>query len=426
MTVARILGLGTYPIQKPVHGGQRRVAAFKNFYEREGIQYTYASIYNEAHYPASNVGQHDCPLDTSKTELWLTNVIGDVMSGRQGASDPATFRQFSALAERMAPGALQLEHPFMWPVAKRLRQSAGSRKPLLIYSSHNVEAPLKRAILASWGISSELRNKICSEIEQMEAEIVREADLIVCVSEADREYYRSELSSLSPVVIVRNGADRPDRCAPPCPPDALSRFHDRPYLMTVSSSHVPNIEGLCHYVIEHGVFCVPPIPSFAICGGIAGPVRDHPEYQRYLAANSKRVQFFADISNAELSAIKQSCHGVFLPIRSGGGTNLKTAEALALGKWVVASSTALRGFETFLSAEGAVIADTPADFRRAMREVLQRPRLELTERSRVARDALYWDRCFDDSELSKALGLAMSGMPSHSEIGSTDSPLATL
>ena len=402
MRVARILGLGTYPIQKPVHGGQRRVAAFKNFYERQGIEFAYASIYNKAHYPASNVGVHDYPLDTSKAELSLTNAIGDVMSGRQGSSDPATFRHFSTLAERIAPDAIQLEQPFMWPVAKRFRQLAGSRKPLLIYSSHNVESPLKEAILVSWGVPSEIRNNIRSEIEEMEAEIAREADLIVCVSEADREHYRRELGAPSPVVVVRNGTDRPERGAPAGPSDALSCFH-RPYLMTVASSHVPNIDGLCHYVIEHGVFCVPPVPSLAICGGIAGPIRDHPEYRRYLTANSKRVQFFADISDSELSAIKQGCHGVFLPIRSGGGTNLKTAEALALGKWVVASPTALRGFEAFLSSDGVILANNPADFRRAMRDVLQRAPLQLSNSTRAERDALYWDRCFDDSDLPKAL-----------------------
>jgi glycosyltransferase involved in cell wall biosynthesis len=122
------------------------------------------------------------------------------------------------------------------------------------------------------------------------------------------------------------------------------------------------------------------------------------------------VKFFADVSDLELSAIKQDCHGVVLPIRHGGGTNLKTAEALALGKWIVATSTALRGFEEFLSADGVVIADNPADFRHAIRQVLQRPPFELSETSRAARDALYWDRCFDDSELSKffddACGLA--------------------
>lgn len=401
MTVARILGLGTYPVHKPVHGGQRRVAAFKQFYERKGITYTCASIYDGAHYGRTDVGPYDHSLDASKSDSWLVNIIGDVMSGRQAAIDPATFRHFASVVEQVAPDALQLEQPFMWPLAKRLRQIAASCKPLLIYSSHNVEAPLKRAVLMSCNVPSELRNKICSEIEEMEAELAREADLIVCVSQADRNYYRRELGVSSQVIVVPNGADRPAECSSHRSPDGLSCFGERPYLMTVGSAHIPNIEGLCHYVVNDGVFCVPPTASIAICGGIATLISKHPEYQRYLAANAKRVKFFIDVSDSELAAIKQRCHGIFLPIRSGGGTNLKTAEALALEKWVVATSTSLRGFETFLSAEGVIIADNPADFRQAIRQVLRRPPLEVSERSRAARDALYWDRCFGDSDLPK-------------------------
>jgi glycosyltransferase involved in cell wall biosynthesis len=115
------------------------------------------------------------------------------------------------------------------------------------------------------------------------------------------------------------------------------------------------------------------------------------------------VRFFFDVSDSELSVIKRCCHGVFLPIRSGGGTNLKTAEALALGKWVVATSTALRGFERFSRAEGVTVADTPADFRQAMRRTLQRPPLEIDTSFRAARETLYWDRCFGDSELPNFL-----------------------
>ena len=410
MTVARILGLGTYPIQRPVHGGQRRVAAFKQFYERKKITYTYSCIYNGWHYHAGDVGPHDRAF-VPKTEL-LANVIGDVLSGHQGAMDPAFFKHFSNIVAQVTPDALQLEQPFMWPVAKRLRQMSGSRKPLLIYSSHNVEAPLKRAVLVSSGIPAEDWSQLCSEIEEMEAEIASEADLIVCVSEADREYYRRELRSPSPVIVVRNGTDRPERRVMPHAPDALSSFQGGPYLMTVGSAHVPNIEGLCRYVINGGVFCVPPAPSLAICGGIAAAIRDHPEYRRYRAAIDKRVKFFVDVSDAELSAIKEGCHGVFLPIHEGGGTNLKTAEALALGKWVVATSTALRGFEAFLNADGVVVADTRADFRHAIRQVLRRPPFVLTKSSRAARDALYWDRCFDDSELPTFFGDAHGLVPS--------------
>lgn len=422
MTAARILGLGTYPIQTPMHGGQRRVGAFKRFYERQGITYAYASVYNAAHYRHPNVGPYDCILDTSKCELWLTALIGDVMSGRQAATDQNTFRHFAKLVEQIAPDILQLEQPFMWPLARRLREMSGSRKPLVVYSSQNIEAPLKRTVLRAYGVQFELQSKICREIDEMEAELARDADLIICVSQADGDYYRHSLKSSSPIIVVPNGVDRPPKCSIHSVPERLSAFEGRPYLMTVSSAHVPSIEGICHYLINDGIFCVPPITSIAICGGIAAPISKHPEYQRYLTANAKRVLFFFDSPDSELFAVKRDCHGVFLPIHHGGGTNLKTAEALALGKWVVATSTALRGFERFSGAEGVIVTDTPADFRQAIRQVLLRPALVISEPSRIARDTLYWDRCFADSDLPQFLSV-LNGvdMPRpHASCGGTE------
>jgi glycosyltransferase involved in cell wall biosynthesis len=403
LSAARVFGLGTYPIEKPIHGGQRRVAAFKRFYENRNFAYTYACLYNPAHYKRPHVGPYDYELDTSKSELALTNLIGDFMAGHQAANDPATFQHFSEIFEQTSPDVIQLEQPFMWPLAKRLQQMRRSGKPLLVYSSHNIEAPLKRIVLAASQTESQLREKICSDIEHMEAELVRDADAIVCVSQADGEFYRHEAKSWCRIIVVPNGVDRPVGCAINDFPHGLSDFDGRRFLMTVSSSHVPTIDGMCHYVINGGVFCVPPAPSIAICGGIAGPIANHPEYRRCGVANQQRVRFFFDVSDSELSVIKRCCHGVFLPIRSGGGTNLKTAEALALGTWVVATSTALRGFERFSRAEGVTVADTPADFRQAMRRTLQRPPLEIDTSFRAARETLYWDRCFGDSELPNFL-----------------------
>lgn len=365
------------------------------------MTYTYACVYDGNHYRSADIGPYGFRLDTSNCEAALSNVIGDVMSGRQGVTDPDTFNHFSRVFEEINPDAVELEQPFMWPTVKRLWRRTGKYKPLLIYSSQNVEAPLKREILVSEGFSSKLCDKVCSEIQQIEGELVGEADLIICVSEEDREYYKHTLNSSSPIIVVRNGVDRPATCSPERTPDALCDFAGRPYLMTVGSGHFPNIEGLRHYVIDDGVFCVPPTPSIAVCGGVARSIADHPDYHRFLAANSARVRLFSDISDSDLSTIKQICHGVFLPIRNGGGTNLKTAEALALGKWVVATSTALRGFESFADSEGVVVADGRSEFRQAMRHVLQRPALQISESSRAAREDLYWDRCFEGSNLPK-------------------------
>jgi glycosyltransferase involved in cell wall biosynthesis len=397
----RILGLGTYPIQNPVHGGQRRVAAFKRFYEGSGITYTYACICNGEYYRGPDVGPDDLSLVVPDSEIGLQWVIGDLISGRQGANDAASLRHFMDVMERFAPDALQLEQPFMWPLAKRLRQSWPAGKLPVIYSSQNVEAPLKEAILVSGGMPLELRNKICSEIEELEAELVREADLIICVSAADQKYY-CKSKALSDVIVIPNGTDRPVKSSMHRSIESLAIFEGRPYLMTVGSAHPPNIEGICSYVIKNGVFCAPPDKCIAICGSVAAAVRAHPEFQRYQAANSCRVEFFTDISDSALAVIKQCCHGVLLPISDGGGSNLKTAEALTLGKWIIATSVSLRGFETYAN-DGVIVANDPADFRHAMRKVLQRPPAVISDGARLARDALYWDRCFVDSDLPKLL-----------------------
>jgi glycosyltransferase involved in cell wall biosynthesis len=397
----RILGLGTYPIQNPVHGGQRRVAAFKRFYERSGITYTYACIYNGSHYRGADVGPDDLKLIVPEAEIGLEWVIGDLIAGRQGANDAASFRHFMEVAERFAPDALQLEQSFMWPLARRLRQTRGAGNLRVIYSSQNVEAPLKQAILVSAGMPPDPRKKICSEIEDLEAELVREADLIICVSASDQEYY-CKSKSLSDVVVVPNGTDRPVKSSMHRSIDSLRVFEGRPYLMTVGSAHPPNIDGICSYIIRDGVFCTPPAKCIAICGGVAAAIRTHPEFQRYHAANSCRVEFFGNISDSDLAVIKQCCHGVLLPISDGGGSNLKTAEALTLGKWVIATSISLRGFEAYAN-DGVIVANNPVEFRHAMRQVLQRPPAVISDGARLARDALYWDRCFVDSELPKLL-----------------------
>src|SRR5208282_4188990 len=151
-----------------------------------------------------------------------------------------------------------------------------------------------------------------------------------------------------------------------------------------------NVDGICHYLVQGGLFFVPPAKSIAICGGLSNPLSQPPEYQQFIAANSVRVEFFPDLDDADLWAIKHACHGAFLPIRSGGGSNLKTAEALALGKWTIGTVVALRGYESLAKAEGVIIANDRSSFRHAIRDVLLRPPLQLTERDRIAREALFW------------------------------------
>jgi glycosyltransferase involved in cell wall biosynthesis len=397
----RVLGFGTFPTIKPVHGGQRRVAALRSFYQRIGIEYVHACIYHSEAYAPPLVEPHDIPLILPESDEGPIPLIGDILSGRQGASNEASFRHFLNVTEQLKPDALQLEHPFMWPLAKRLRETLGASTLPLIYSSHNVEAPLKDAILSSGGVAFDVRMRICDGIERMEAEICGKATLVVCVTAAEQSHY---LRYCSPdnIIVVPNGVDRP----PGVIQDSVrcrEIFQGRPFVFMVGSAYPPNIEGACRYFFRDGAFMVPPVKSIAVCGGVSNGILGHPAYQRFLTANSRRVHFFPEIEDSELWSVKAACHVVALPIDTGGGSNLKTAEALALGKWTVATPVAMRGYEGFMDAEGLIIANDSISFRRAIAQALRSPPLAISDASRRAREAVYWDRCFEASGLADRL-----------------------
>lgn len=398
MTLRRILGLGTFPAVKPIHGGQRRAAAFRNFYESIGADYIYTCIYDADHYAPPFVGPHDIPLKPPPSAEVPVALIGDYLSGRQGATDPASFQHFLDVVERLQPDALQLEQPFMWPLAKRLRETFGGARLPLIYSSYNVEAPLKDAILAGGGVTLNVRRQICASIEQLEAEVCHEAALVVCVSAAERDHYAGYCPN-EKVIVVPNGVDRPPAVIHEYAP-CREIFEGRPFMFMVGSAYPPNIEGVCRYIFKDGAFMVPPVKSLAICGGVSDGIFSHPLYQRFLAANSARTHFFPQIEDSELWAMKAACHVVALPIDTGGGSNLKTAEALTLGKWIVASKVAMRGYENYFDTEGLIIASDSIAFRTAIAQALRSAPLSISGESRRVRDALYWDRCFGDSGLA--------------------------
>src|SRR5262245_19577190 len=83
MKMKRVLGLGTYPIAKPVHGGQRRVTAIAAFYRTIGIEYIYAAVCDWSVYGPASVGPHDIALIATSSEREPTALIGDLLSGRQ-------------------------------------------------------------------------------------------------------------------------------------------------------------------------------------------------------------------------------------------------------------------------------------------------------------------------------------------------------
>lgn len=401
-----VLGFATYPIKYPVHGGQRRVAAFADFYNRLGLNYESICIYEPLAYPASAAGPHDVPLGYVDGGVAGVPFLNDLLSGMYGSREDHIFEHFLKVVRAKSPVALVLEQPFMWPLVERLRRDPAIRKIPLIYSSQNWEGPLKRTLLRKENVESAVAVKIAAEIEEIERSAVRASQLIFAVSDHDAEIYR-KIDPGKLVLVVNNGVARP-RAAISMSQSLPVHFRDSRYLFFVGSAYPPNIDGICDLLLDGGLFFLPPRIALAICGGVAHRVFQDARYQRFLGSNTRRVFFYPTVSDGDLEILKSHAHAVLLPINFGGGSNLKTAEALASGKWVVATSTAMRGFENFMSEPGVVIADGRSDFRKAVIKIYNSPPLELSDASKKRRESVYWDCCFDGLSLAD-LGLSVPG-----------------
>jgi glycosyltransferase involved in cell wall biosynthesis len=395
------LGFTTYPTKNPIHGGQRRIQAFNEFYARLAISYNSVCVYEPAHYSQSDVGPDDIALPSDGIASSSIPFINDLLSGRYAANNPSVVEHFTRLVARLKPSALVLEHPFMWPLVRRILSDRRFASIPVIYSSHNWEPPLKREILIRAGVAGVIADQICCEIEDLENELVTASILTVAVSDADAGIYNA--IKPSSCVLVRNGVTRP--AASVVPPKKPTSDQTK-YFFFVGSAYPPNIDGLCKMVLVDGLFFVPPEKSFVLCGGAASGAMNDPRFMRFSNSNHRRIEFFPQIDDAQLDMLLSSAHAIILPINFGGGSNLKTAQALASCKWIVATTTAMRGFESFIGQPGVVVADDPLLFRQKLIEVLQEKPLQLSAQEREIRDTVHWDRLFDNYEYSlKRLGL---------------------
>jgi hypothetical protein len=158
-------------------------------------------------------------------------------------------------------------------------------------------------------------------------------------------------------------------------------------LLFTGSNHAPNIKGFWD-CFEGGLGCVPPNAKIVVVGGVGEPLKLHDEFIKHRSLNDSRLETLGVLPDDDLNALKTLCHGIVLPITDGGGSNLKTAEALIAQKFVVATSVSLRGFEEYKNSPGVYVAKNSIEFRRKVLEVFMMEEGAFSERKV---DELLWE-----------------------------------
>lgn len=277
--------------------------------------------------------------------------VSDIIASRHCERNALLLKLYEVLRRESA--AVVVEHCYM----SRLPIRFGDR---FIYSSQNAEALLKGAILQGHPMSVELLD----ELKHLEALTVQHAAAIVAVCDADARAFQAMSNSVGPIIVVPNGA------APP-PLDTHTKDIASQITPTISarsaifigSAHPPNIECV-KFIRDHLARQCRDVEFHivgSVCRSLGGTV---------VPSN---VHLWGEVDDRTKSAVVGACAIAINPMSSGGGSNVKLADYLAHGKFVVTTEFGQRGYppgvsdhikiaplSAFASAINAALANTAA------------------------------------------------------------------
>jgi hypothetical protein len=344
----RVLMLGPWAIGRPRHGGQIRAANIAAAYRASGYDVLFMGVFDPGNVPLEDTTPDDVGIDQlamdyiarsgKSWELSLWDAFAEV---------PALFARFSDAVRRFRPDAVELEEPYLWPVVRALRDRGYLQGLPIIYSSYNFETEYRQDLAE---ICNNENRELLRQVARQEQVIAHEADLIVAVSDGDATCFRQ--IGARRVIVVRNGGRRVDEAA--AATTGLDGYlGNTSFALFISSAHPPNARGL----LDLAKGLKSPLPGLlVICGGVGNLLKRYRRTDPLI----RDARILGIIDPPILDALLLRASVILLPKTHGGGSNLKTSEALLAGRPIVATPQAFVGFEPWLGASGVTVEDDPA------------------------------------------------------------------
>lgn len=293
--------------------------------------------------------------------------------------------QFHVSADDIIAGQHCLTNPYLSVIYWVLRQSArcivlehcymadlprvwGDR---FVYSSHNNEAELKKRLL-EW---HPLKAELVPDVERNERFAVECSAAVIAVSQEDAESLVRGKRTVGPVIVVRNGASSPetgesvDRARERLRPKVKDRS-----VVFLGSAHMPNVEAAQYITKQFASRCSD--IQFHLIGSVCSAIHSVPP----------NVHLWGVVDDMTKSAVMQSCALAVNPMVSGSGSNVKLADYLGNGLYVVSTEFGLRGYPASVQEHVEVVSIE--QFVEAIRSVLNRSEL-FSAQARLARRELF-------------------------------------
>lgn len=276
-----------------------------------------------------------------------------------------------------APDVVIFDHPWLWNEAKKIKKMFPNCK--IIHSSQNIEWQLKKDLLAH--IDKDVAKKVVSFVEKTEKEIAQQSDLVLCCTENDKKWFIENGSKN--VIVAGNGTYV----------KKSNVESSKKYILVVGSGHPPNVKGSLEYLSDATEW-MPEDTDLIFVGEMCNGLRGAMGIERNDDKNTT-IRFLGKRPNEDLEKLIQSASVIALPIPYGGGSNLKTSEALVSGRPIVGTSISFRGFNDFKDSENVIVADDVNEFRKALNGFCEKKEKTIIRKNIKQ---LTWDGCLEEFE----------------------------
>lgn len=385
----RILMMATYPWNIPRHGGQQRMYNIEKALTKAGHDVQSIGVLGSNHYGECDGFVNFPGLDAIEKVIPDLTLMEDWAIGELFSRNSSYFNElFSSV--RSKPDVILIANPWLFAAARKFSQRFDTDKPKLWYDCQNIESTLKYEIVKRHlGINAAIDRK--NKVLETEVFAIRNSDGLSCVAEEERPWIE-QYSSL-PVTLAKNGVSNRDINR-----DSLLSSNEfssgRKFALYCGSSHPPNIEGFFE-MFQEGMGCFAPDQRLVVAGGAGLAIKNAPKFSRIAGLSAIYIDA-GEVTEDCLSGLLHTAHAIILPITHGGGTNLKSAEAIWAAKHVVATPVAMRGLEEFTTSPGVNVASNDQDFKRILRDVMLQPHLEVSSAEHVRRKAVLWENTLAD------------------------------
>lgn len=381
----KILQFTTYSLKQLDHGGKIR-----SHYIKQGLS-KFSEIETLSFSWEENEGLSGFEVSLSSpryAEQGGHYLLGDIAIDDYLQSSTQLYTEIGKLVEDYAPTHVLIEQPFLWPVIKRLfKEGHLSQGTRVVYSSHNIEHLLKKKIYSDL-LPADEAESLTETVKNIELDLTKRADLLLSVSNQEKDYLATYNYS-SPIVVIANGNNSATYDSRTQAWKDKFDVEDGVNWIFVGSWHPPNINGLLELQKEMLGNDSKVSAKIWVLGSVANGL------EADVAWNKKCGDYFdliGPVSIEDLDGAIRACDGIILPIWEGAGSNLKTSQALISGKRIIATSFAFRGFEEYLSEDGVVVVDSVEQFVLAMQNISKEQRIYKRDK---CVEALTWDGILD-------------------------------